>query len=186
MTPDAERLRTRLAELTSDRGDAPVVMDVIDAPVGPMVAAATDEGLVLLEFGAERRLAGQLRILERWFGQARLGGHRHLDRTRSELADYFAGTRQEFAVPLVIRGTPFQERVWHTLLAIPFGETRAYADIAEELGIRNGQRAVGLANGQNRIAIIVPCHRVIERAGGLRGYGGGLANKKLLLDLERR
>ena len=186
MTPDAERLRERLAELTGGPSDATVVMDVVDAPVGPMVAAATDDGLVLLEFGAERRLAGQLRMLERWFGPARIGAHRHLDRVRRELAEYFAGTRQTFAVPVVVRGTPFQERVWHTLLAIPFGETRAYADIAEELGIRNGQRAVGLANGQNRISIIIPCHRVIERGGGLRGYGGGLVNKKLLLDLERR
>lgn len=187
MTPEATRLRDRLAELASpDDPQAPVTLTVLDAPVGPLVAAAVDGGLVLLEFGAERRLAGQLRTLERLFGKGHVGEHPILDQTRRELAEYFDGSRQTFEVPLVIRGTPFQELVWEALLAIPFGETRAYADIADALGIRNGQRAVGLANGQNRLAIIVPCHRVIERGGGLRGYGGGLPNKKLLLDLERR
>ena len=120
------------------------------------------------------------------FGVSRGGDHPIIDQTAAELAEYFGGKRFDFEVPLAIRGTPFQESVWRELLRIPYGETRAYADIADTLAIRNGQRAVGLANGQNRIAIIIPCHRVIERAGGLRGYGGGLARKKFLLDLEAR
>jgi len=165
--------------------DAPAIQ-VLDSPVGPLVAAASGDGLLLLEFGAEQRLSRQLGILRRLFGPVRAGRHAVIDATAAELAEYFAGRRQRFTVPLVIRGTPFQEQVWRLLLEIPYGETRAYADLAEAIGIRNGQRAVGLANGQNRIAIIVPCHRVIERAGGLRGYGGGLDKKRFLLDLERR
>lgn len=185
MTPEARALHARLEHLGSV-ADARVVVRVLDAPVGPLVAAATDQGLALLEFGAERRLASQLAVLTRLFGPVRLGTNALLDRAERELTEYFNGARQVFEVPLAIRGTPFQESVWRALLAIPYGETRAYSDIATELGLVNGQRAVGLANGRNRIAIIIPCHRVIERGGGLRGYGGGLANKKFLLDLERR
>ncbi len=185
MTPEARAIHTRL-EALGPAPEARVVIRVLDAPVGPMVAAATDSGLALLEFGTEQRLTAQLAVLTRLFGPVRLGTNALLDRTARELTEYFIGARQTFEVPLVIRGTPFQESVWRALLAIPYGETRAYSDIAAQLELVNGQRAVGLANGRNRIAIIIPCHRVIERSGGLRGYGGGLANKKLLLDLERR
>lgn len=163
----------------------PVTVAVIDSAVGPLTAGVTDAGLVLLEFSDPARLDPQLATLRRRFGATGFGRHPMLDRITTELWEYFAGTRREFEIPLVISGTPFQEEVWRALVTIPYGTTCAYSDIAERLGRRNGQRAVGLANGQNRIAIVIPCHRVIERAGGLRGYGGGLQRKKFLLDLER-
>jgi AraC family transcriptional regulator of adaptative response/methylated-DNA-[protein]-cysteine methyltransferase len=175
-----------LGRLLGDRPEGRAVARVFDSPVGPLVAAATDRGLIFLEFGDEQRLARQVSIFERHFGPTRAGTHPFIEQAERELAEYFAGRRLDFAVPLVIRGTPFQEQVWRALLAIPYGETRAYVDLAVDIGVKNGQRAVGLANGQNRIAIIIPCHRVIEKGGGLRGYGGGLWRKKFLLDLERR
>ena len=102
-----------------------------------------------------------------------------------QLAAYFAGELRTFDVPLALDGTAFQQRVWAALLTIPYGETRSYGQIAAELGMRNGSRAVGLANGRNPVSIVVPCHRVIGSTGALTGYGGGLDKKRALLDLER-
>ncbi len=101
-----------------------------------------------------------------------------------QLAEYFAGQRQTFSLPLAPRGTPFQKAVWQALQAIPFGETRSYKDIAIAVGSPKGFRAVGMANNRNPIAIIVPCHRVIGHNKQLVGYAGGLDTKKFLLDLE--
>ncbi len=102
----------------------------------------------------------------------------------AQLAEYFAGERTAFDLPLAPSGTEFQLRVWQQLRTIPFGETRSYADIARGIGAVNGFRAVGLANGRNPISIIVPCHRVIGADGSLTGYGGGIERKRFLLDLE--
>jgi AraC family transcriptional regulator of adaptative response/methylated-DNA-[protein]-cysteine methyltransferase len=113
------------------------------------------------------------------------GSNAHLDQLRAELARYFDGALREFQVPLVYPGTPFQQRVWRELLLIPYGETRSYQDMARALGDANAVRAVGRANGQNRIAIVIPCHRVVNKGGALGGYGGGLRRKQYLLDLER-
>ena len=172
----------------STRGAAgsALVAGIVGSPVGALVAAASDDGLALLEFGEERRLSHQLGLLTRLFGPVRMGDHPILELTRIELAEYFEGARTRFEVPLLIRGTPFQELVWRSLLEIPYGETRAYGELAQSLGRSGAQRAVGLANGQNRQSIIIPCHRVVEKGGGLRGYGGGLWRKRFLLDLERR
>lgn len=104
----------------------------------------------------------------------------------AQLEAYFDGTLQTFDLPLAPAGTPFQQRVWAALREIPYGETRSYRDIAERIGAPKAVRAVGLANGRNPISIIVPCHRVVGANGSLTGYGGGLQNKQLLLDLERR
>lgn len=101
-----------------------------------------------------------------------------------QLNDYFSGRRREFDVPLAATGTGFQQRVWAALATIPFGETRSYGDIARSLGQPGASRAVGLANGQNPISIIVPCHRVIGANGTLTGYGGGLERKRWLLEHE--
>jgi len=163
-----------------------LVAAIVPSPVGALVAAASDDGLCLLEFGEERRLGRQLELLTRLFGPARMGDHPVLEHTRTELTEYFEGARTRFEIPLVIRGTPFQELVWRSLLEIPYGETVAYSELAHSLGRAGAQRAVGLANGQNRQSIIIPCHRVVEKGGGLRGYGGGLWRKRFLLDLERR
>jgi methylated-DNA-[protein]-cysteine S-methyltransferase len=103
---------------------------------------------------------------------------------RAQLAEYFAGTRTEFDLELDMRGTDFQRKVWDALLTIPYGETRSYGEIARQIGRPDRARAVGAANGQNPIAVIVPCHRVIGSDGSLVGYGGGLERKRILLDLE--
>ena len=158
----------------------------IDTALGPMIAGATDKGLCLLEFTDRRMLEHQLATLRRRFKAALVpADHPHLATLRKELAEYFAGTRDTFTMPLDAPGTPFEERVWQALLRIPFGETRSYEDIAIEVGSRAAVRAVGRANGMNRIAIVIPCHRVLNKSGELGGYGGGLWRKRRLLHLER-
>jgi methylated-DNA-[protein]-cysteine S-methyltransferase len=104
---------------------------------------------------------------------------------RAQLAEYFAGERREFDLPLHPAGTPFQQQVWAALREIPYGETAGYGELAARLGRPGAARAVGLANGRNPISIVVPCHRVIGAAGALTGYGGGLDRKRYLLELER-
>lgn len=108
------------------------------------------------------------------------------EEVRAQLADYFAGRRTSFDVPLALEGTTFQLEVWRGLLEIDYGETISYGELARRIGRPRAVRAVGLANGRNPIAVIVPCHRVIGANGTLTGYGGGLDNKRLLLDLEAR
>ena len=103
-----------------------------------------------------------------------------------QLQAYFAGERREFEIPTSVSATPFQTSVWTALRTIPYGRTCSYRDIAEQIGAPKAVRAVGLANGRNPISIIVPCHRVVGANGSLTGYGGGLRNKQVLLDLERR
>jgi methylated-DNA-[protein]-cysteine S-methyltransferase len=103
-----------------------------------------------------------------------------------QLGAYFAGELTDFDIELDLRGTNFQQRVWKALLTIPYGETRSYGEIAEQIGVPGAARAVGLANGHNPIAIVVPCHRVIGASGSLTGYGGGLDRKRTLLELEKR
>ncbi|MCI0652351.1 MAG: methylated-DNA--[protein]-cysteine S-methyltransferase [Planctomycetes bacterium] len=159
----------------------------IESPLGPLLAGATAEGVCLLEFTDRRMLEAQLASVRRAFaGQPAVPGeNEHLARLREELADYFARSLRRFTTPLVYPGTDFQVRVWEQLLRIPYGETRSYDDIARAVGDANARRAVGRANGLNRIAIVIPCHRVVNKDGRLGGYGGGLRRKQFLLDLER-
>jgi AraC family transcriptional regulator of adaptative response/methylated-DNA-[protein]-cysteine methyltransferase len=175
-------------------GDAPsrsreagcLVAAWIDTPLGPMLALANDEGLWLLEFVDRRMLEAQLRtIRKRFAGPIVPGEHRYLTQTKAELAEYFEGRRRRFEMPLVLRGTDFQVAAWKALLEIPYGTTRSYSEQAAAAGHAGSQRAIGRANGDNRIAIIVPCHRVVRADGTLCGYGGGLWRKQWLLDLER-
>jgi AraC family transcriptional regulator of adaptative response/methylated-DNA-[protein]-cysteine methyltransferase len=114
------------------------------------------------------------------------GEHRHLEAIRAQLADYFAGKNLEFSVPVVPVGSSFQLRAWELLCSIPIGETRSYSWMAEKLGDAEMRRAVGRANGENMMCIIIPCHRVIRADGTLCGYGGGLWRKKWLLEHERK
>ena len=109
-----------------------------------------------------------------------------LERVAAQLAEYFAGERRVFDLPIGPRGTGFQERVWRSLVAIPFGETRSYGELARTIGRPSASRAVGMANSKNPISIIVPCHRVIAANGELTGYAGGMATKRWLLDHEHR
>lgn len=158
---------------------------VIETPLCPMTAGATDRGVCLLEFGAPDRLDRERADLERLFGEPfREADHPLLDRLESELRAYFKGDLTNFTLPLDTPGTPWQRRVWDALLRVPFGETTTYARIAERLGNPGGARAVGLANGQNRVAILIPCHRVIASDGTLHGYAGGLDRKEWLLEHE--
>jgi AraC family transcriptional regulator of adaptative response/methylated-DNA-[protein]-cysteine methyltransferase len=157
----------------------------LDTPLGPMIAGATDGGVCLLEFTDRRMLEQQLVTLRRRFKAGLAPGrHAHLTTLRKELGEYFAGKRQDFAVPVEMRGTPFELRVWKALQEIPYGETRSYADMAVHVGSPAAVRAVGRANGLNAIAIVVPCHRVVNKNGDLGGYGGGLWRKRRLLHLE--
>jgi AraC family transcriptional regulator of adaptative response/methylated-DNA-[protein]-cysteine methyltransferase len=165
---------------------APVVLSRILTPLGPMVAGATSEGVCLLEFADRRMLETQLERVKKWFGVAAVpGSNSHLEKLKSELDSYFTGSLTRFTVPLILRGTDFQVAAWNQLLEIPYGETICYEDQAKAMGRAGAQRAVGRANGDNRMAIIIPCHRVVRRNGDLCGYGGGLWRKKFLLDLER-
>ena len=103
---------------------------------------------------------------------------------KAQLSEYFAGTRQEFTLPLSPKGTPFQQKVWAALQTIPYGQTRSYGEIARQIGSPKAARAVGMANHHNPIAILIPCHRVVGQNGALTGYAGGLERKKALLQLE--
>ena len=163
-----------------------IVVTWLESPLGPLVAAATDEGICLLEFSDRRILAAQFETVKRLFSCAIVPGeNEHIAQLREELGEYFDSRLKQFSVPLVYRGSPFQVRVWTELLRIPYGETSSYAELAGKIGSPSAQRAVGHANGLNRIAIVIPCHRVVNKDGKLGGYGGGLWRKQHLLDLER-
>jgi AraC family transcriptional regulator, regulatory protein of adaptative response / methylated-DNA-[protein]-cysteine methyltransferase len=158
----------------------------IETPLGPMVAGATSAGICLLEFTDRRMLEVQFDRIRRRFALAIIPGDSdHLRQLRRELAQYFAGQRRQFTCPLVYPGTGFEQAVWNQLLGIPCGQTRSYQDLAQSLHKEGAARAVGRANGMNRIAILIPCHRVVNQNGELGGYGGGLWRKRILLDLER-
>ena len=167
------------------RGTAPILATLIASPLGPLLAAATEDGLCMLEYADREKLPKQAADLMRFYGRPVVPGrNEHIDRIARELDEYFAGERQQFDVPLDLKGTEFQEKVWKELSNIPFGETISYEELATRIGKPTAQRAVGLANGRNRVPIVVPCHRVIQKNGQLRGYGGGLWRKQFLLDLE--
>ena len=159
----------------------------IETPLGTMLALADDAGLRLLEFVDRRGLERELVGLRRRLKTAIVPGHHaHLDTIATQLAEYFAGTRLDFDVPFSPVGSAFQLRVWAELRQIPAGTTRSYAGMAGRLGIPKGPRAVGRANGSNMLALVIPCHRVINADGSLNGYAGGLWRKQRLLEHERR
>lgn len=168
------------------RRAASVIVTHLLTPLGPMVAGATDQGICLLEFADRRRLEMQCRRMTLRYGQAIVPGeHRHFERLDDELIRYFKGELERIEVPLDLRGTDFQLAAWYGLMTIPFGATRSYEEQARAIGHPGAQRAVGRANGDNRIAIVIPCHRVIRADGTLSGYGGGRWRKQYLLDHER-
>lgn len=168
----------------SRRSDVAIVTTQIASPLGPLSAAATDEGVCMLEF--EPRTGRSESWLSRHFDRAVVPGqHPLLDELRNQLAAYFARQRREFSLPIIAPGTDFQRSVWSALQTIPYGATRSYADIAVQVKSPHAVRAVGQANGANRVAIVIPCHRVVNAGGKLGGYGGGLWRKQFLLDLER-
>jgi len=168
------------------QGTECITVTWIESPLGPLIAASLKERIILLEFTDRRMLEEQFRVLRRHFKLPVVPGDSTvLAQLRGELSEYFAGTRKEFAVPLDFPGSEFQQRVWKGLQRIPFGRTLSYEELAQRIGSPGAQRAVGTANGRNRIAIVIPCHRVVNKNGDLGGYGGGLWRKQALLELER-
>lgn len=159
----------------------------LETPIGPMFACAVDEGICLLEFTDRRMLETEFTQLKKLLKASIIQGHSpHFDTLQQQLNEYFEGRRTSFNVPLVMPGSDFQQEVWNELMTIPYGTTRSYNKQAKAIGKPLAVRAVANANGCNRIAILVPCHRVIGENGHLTGYGGGLWRKQWLLDLERK
>ena len=157
----------------------------LSTPLGEMLAVASPQGLCLLEFVGQGGVQRELTQVEAARGgPVQPGDSAVLAQTACELAEYFAGQLQRFGVPLDLVGTPFQLSAWQALLAIPHGQTRSYAEQARAIARPSATRAVAAANGQNKVSIIVPCHRVIGSDGSLTGFGGGLPRKRALLALE--
>jgi methylated-DNA-[protein]-cysteine S-methyltransferase len=150
----------------------------IDSPVGKLKLVASDNGLVAVLWDKEKPKRVRLgEVQER-------EGHPVLIKAERQITDYFAGKRRSFSVDIDMQGTSFQKQVWEALLAIPFGETRTYGDLAKQLGRPQAARAIGAASGKNPLSIIVPCHRVVGSSGRLTGFAGGLDAKARLLELE--
>jgi AraC family transcriptional regulator, regulatory protein of adaptative response / methylated-DNA-[protein]-cysteine methyltransferase len=162
-----------------------IFFDTITTPAGKMIVGATDKGICLLEF-AEMSQPGAAFLQKKLNGIVVQGENEHIRQVKTELEEYFGGNRKAFDVPLQPLGTAFQVSVWNSLLQIPYGTTTTYLKQALLLGNVKAVRAVAAANGQNKIAIIIPCHRIIGSNGSLTGYAGGLERKKWLLDFENR
>lgn len=166
-------------------GRTRVDVDRIATPLGPMLVAATEHALCLLEFVDRRALPTQIARLERRMKASFVPSGNSITRaTAEQVAEYFAGSRSSFDLPLRTAGTDFQTEVWAALRRIPAGEVRSYAELAAEIGRPKAVRAVGRANGHNAIAIVIPCHRVVGADGRLVGYGGGVWRKRRLLEIE--
>ncbi|MFO0834784.1 MAG: methylated-DNA--[protein]-cysteine S-methyltransferase [Phycisphaerales bacterium] len=155
----------------------PFARRVIDSPLGPITIDATALGVCSIGFGMRPAREGTQPAQP-------AAALPILDQATRELAEYFAGARRVFTLPLDAPGTEFQHRVWHELCRIPMGETISYQELARRCGDVNASRAVGAANGANPVAIVVPCHRVLAKDGTLHGYAGGLHLKRALLDHE--
>jgi len=167
------------------RTDRKIVFCNLPSPLGEMITGATENGICFLEWhdrGGVERI--KERVTKRYKRELVEGENRHLKKLRQQLVEYFIGKLTEFDIPIDVTGTPFEMSVWKRLLEIPCGETRSYGQLAVLLGKPGASRAVGRANGANYLGIVIPCHRVIESNGNLRGYGGGVWRKKWLLELE--
>jgi len=182
-----EAFRNLLGVPPTQARDLPTVtVNRLPTPLGPMIACVSDAGVHLLEFADRRMLATQLRRMQRTTpGHLLPGTHRVLDALAAQLDAYFAGGLTRFDLPLAAPGTEFQQAVWRQIAGIPSGATLTYGEIAERIGRPAAVRAVGRATGDNRLAILIPCHRVVGSDGRLTGYGGGLWRKRRLLELER-
>jgi methylated-DNA-[protein]-cysteine S-methyltransferase len=174
LSNETERAMARANQGTQKRH----VYKWVDSPVGRLKLVATDEGLagILWERDGPRRV--------RLNSEREDGRHPVLVEAERQLKEYFGGQRREFTLTLDVAGTAFQQRVWNALLTIPFGETRSYSQIANQIGSPAATRAVGAANGRNPVSIVAPCHRVIGSTGKLTGFAGGLGTKAYLLGLE--
>lgn len=159
----------------------------IDTPLGTMIALADEQSLMLLEFADRNGLEAEILTLQKTLASAVvMGGNAILHRLQEELSSYFVGTLHHFTTPYRVVGTDFQKQVWAGLATIPYGETRSYQQMATQLGNTLAVRAVARANASNKLAIIIPCHRVISSSGELAGYAGGVARKRWMLEHERQ
>lgn len=164
----------------------PLNTATLTTPLGDMLALTAPDGVCLLEFSDYPGLAAAVRAVERALGSQAVNHATALSgRLQQQLDEYFAARRCSFALPLKLIGTPFQQSVWQALLTVPYGHTRSYREQAAHIGRPDAVRAVAAANGRNKIAIVVPCHRIIGSNGSLTGYAGGLARKQALLQLEQ-
>lgn len=162
------------------RGNSYITFASLDSPVGTLLVTSAEHRLTGIYWDNGARLATALH------GDPKACQQRDalLERTIDQLQGYFEGNTAEFELPIAPHGTPFQQRVWQCLTTIPRGETRSYGELARQLGMPKGARAVGTAVGKNPIAIVLPCHRVVGRDGSLTGFSGGLTNKRWLLEHE--
>jgi O-6-methylguanine DNA methyltransferase len=164
-----------------------IVYKHFDSPMGPMIGGATAKGVCFLEWFARGGIGKILARVEKRYKMPTVesaNGHPQLTSLEKQLERYFNGVLKKFTVKIDVTGTPFEMKVWNELLKIPYGQTRSYANIAHAVESPKAVRAVGRANGANYLAIVIPCHRVIESSGGLGSYGGKLWRKKRLLELE--
>ena len=185
--PDASAARAagyRACLRCQPESSTPVTLRDVDTPIGRMTIGATESTVVLCDFTERPMMAAQLASVRRRIGPTTYGESPLLDRVEAQLREYFAGERDEFQLPIDMPGSGFQERVWAELRRIPYGATVSYRELADRVDAGSAYRAIGRANGSNRLAVIVPCHRVVSAGGGLGGYGGGLDAKRWLLGLE--
>lgn len=171
----------------NSKEDTVILMSRLTTPLGPMFVGATDRGICLLEFTDRRMLETEFGDLQKLLRAPIITGeNQHIRQAQRELSEYFAGQRKSFDLNLDTPGTPFQKLVWDCLVAIPYGVTATYQQQAERIERPQAVRAVASANGSNRVAIVVPCHRVIGKNGKLTGYGGGIERKQWLIEHERK
>lgn len=163
-----------------------IMLHRFTTPLGPMFVCATEQGVCLLEFTDRRMLETEFRDLQRLL-KARImaGENRHTRQAEKEIGEYFSGMRQQFEIQLDTPGSEFQRGVWQELQAIPYGQTACYQALAGQLENPGAVRAVAAANGANRVAIVIPCHRIIGKDGAMTGYGGGVARKAWLIEHEQ-
>ena len=148
------------------------LLEVYTSPIGEISIIEEENKIIEISFGVKSGIKQGSSLL--------------LEKTKNELQEYFDGKRMEFDIPIKLNGTDFYKKVWNELKKIPYGETRSYGEIAEKIGNPKASRAVGMANHNNPISIIVPCHRVVGKNNKLVGYAGGLDKKKYLIELERK
>ncbi|MGJ8526713.1 Methylated-DNA--protein-cysteine methyltransferase [Halomonadaceae bacterium LMG 33818] len=169
----------------AEHGDTIIHLHRFTTPLGPMFVGATERGICLMEFTDRRMLETEFRDLKRRLKATILYGENHHTRqAEQEMTEYFGGQRQTFSLSLDLPGSDFQREVWKALDKIPYGNTVSYQALAQQLQRPNGVRAVANAVGANRVAIVIPCHRVIGKNGQLTGYSGGLPRKRWLLEHE--
>ena len=182
------RIRRAILLLETRYPDSPheLTAAALATPLGEMLAVFGSEGLCLLEFVGQKQLEQEITAVQKALhGQFIFQENEQTQLLRQELDLYFQARLKVFATPLEMIGTAFQQQVWNALLTIPYGETRSYKEQAQQLGNPKAIRAVAAANGQNKVSILIPCHRVIGSDGKLTGYAGGMRRKKLLLNLEQ-